>query len=420
MTLFTRIVTFLLFVTVCAIAVFSGCSDDSSPAEPEKPKSISVSIAPTAMSVGITETRSIGATVTGGAANAVEWYVADVLGGNTAVGTITQTNPATYTAPDQRILSGPVAIKAVSTEDTTRLDSCLVTVTFNTVYVDKSSGHDTTGVGGLNKPYKSITKALSIAGDEQTVLVAPGVYDVYNGESFPIRIRNSVVVEGVDWEACVIQVDAESLDVRNAVVMECVDCGLRKFTLEEKDTQNDYWTNAVQLSGCVNAWADSLRCLERALYAVMRVQYDSQSTVENCYFVVDDGTKNERGLEIVFNDDGNGTILRNLTVSGYHTGIEFNYMQNTLVENCMLSGNVLGANLCCHLDANSQPNPDFGGGARGSAGGNNFTGNTGCGLQNGTANVIYAKFNAWENAPPIEGSDYCNQDTANGGDVITQ
>jgi hypothetical protein len=204
------------------------------------------------------------------------------------------------------------------------------------------------------------------------------------------------------------------------MVMNCIDCGLRKFTIEEVDDQSDYWTNAVLLSGCISAWADSLRCLERAQYAVMRVAYDSLSVVENCYFVVDDGADDNHRLEVVFNEAGNRTVLRRLTVSGYYTGIEFNYMQNTLVENYVLSGNYIGVNLCCHLDVNCQPNPDFDGGARGGAGGNDFSGNMVCGINNGTANVIYAMFNTWDNDPPVEGDDYCNLDSANGGDVITQ
>jgi hypothetical protein len=312
------------------------------------------------MNLGITGTHQFNAVVTGGQANTVDWYVAGIEGGNTTVGTITQGNPATYTAPDAIPTPALVLVRAVSTDDSTKSDSCQVTVTFDRIYVNSTTGHDTTGVGGRNKPYRSITKGLAEADPGMTVLAAPGVYDTTSGETFPISVPDSVVLEGENWETCIIRVDAEALNVRNAVRMGCDDCAIRKFTMEE------------------------------------------------------------RGLEIVFNEDGNNTILRNLTVSGFSTGIEFNYMQNTLVENCYLSGNSRGANLCCRLDANSQPNPDFGGGARGGLGGNDFSGNPSCGLTNSTANVIYALNNTWGNTPPIPDTDFCNWDSANGGDVITQ
>ncbi|MCP4574105.1 MAG: hypothetical protein GY838_17225 [bacterium] len=51
-------------------------------------------------------------------------------------------------------------------------------------------------------------------------------------------------------------------------------------------------------------------------------------------------------------------------MNGFHSGIFFNYPQNTLVEDCDLSGNTYGAELCCYQDVNSRPLPGLGGGAR--------------------------------------------------------
>jgi len=416
-----RILTFLVLSSLAGLAtVYSGCSDSESPAEPETPAGVGVRLSPATTDIGITETREFNAVVTGGALNTVDWYVAGVLGGNTTVGTITQGNPATYTAPDETPVPSMVLVRAISTDDSTCSDSCQVTVTFDRIYVNATTGHDTTGVGGRNKPFKSITKGLATAGSGDHVIAAAGVYDDDNGETFPISVPDSVVLEGEDWETCVIRVAAEQLNVRNAVVLNCKDCAIRKFTIEEDKIVNEYWDIAVDIGGATNALADSLRCLQRAIFAVCRVHHDHGSTVQNCYFVVDDGNRADRGLEIVFNEDGNNTVLRNLTVSGYNAGLQFNYMQNTLVENCDLSGNDYGAYLCCHESATSQPNPDFGGGARGGLGGNIFSGNTTCGLSNKTANVIYAMYNTWGNSPPVEGVDFCNSDTAHGGDIITQ
>jgi hypothetical protein len=375
---------------------------------------------PDSMGIGITDTHRFNAVVTGGATNTLEWYVSGISGGDAIVGTITQGNPATYTAPDGIPAPATVVVRAVSVDDSTVTDSCLVTITFDRIYVNAITGSDITGIGGRNKPFKTITKGLDVAEAGQTVTAAPGVYDAANGETFPITVPVSVTLEGENWETCIIRVAAEAQATRRGVAMYGTGCGFRKFTLEEDKIVDTYWNNAVYLSGCANALVDSIRCLERANYAVLRVRSDHGTIVQNCYFVVDDGNLEDRGLEIVFNDDGNDTILRNLKVSGFYTGIEFNAFQNTLVEGCDLSGNYEGAEICCWQNASSQPNPDFGGGARGSLGGNNFSNNTSCGLSNETANAIYAMYNTWNNTPPVEGQDFCNLDSDNGGAVITQ
>ena len=52
-------------------------------------------------------------------------------------------------------------------------------------------------------------------------------------------------------------------------------------------------------------------------------------------------------------------------------------------------------------------NPDFGGGARGSAGGNIIRNNSECGLSIELDHPVFAKFNTWTNDPPVAGEDYC-------------
>jgi len=408
-----------LCAVVFLIAAYAGCSDSNTPSEPEEPQGIRVNIAPTDLALGITESYEFAAAVSGGVTNEVVWYVDDIEGGNTTVGTITQSNPATYVAPDGVPPHGTIEVRAVSTEDTTRADSCEVTVTFDRIHVNAVTGDDDTGIGGRNKPYKTITKGLSIAPAGMVVMAAPGVYDVNNGERFPISIPDSVVLEGEDWESCIIRVDAEELALRYPLTITCSDCAIRKFTFEENElVEEDYWNYAVYLMSCRRALADSLRCLERARHFVLRVSYDDHSIVQNCYFDVTDGRRDGWGIEISFNEEGNGTVLRGSTVSGYGVALDFVYPQNTLVESCDLSGNNYGVYLCCYEDPLSQPNPDFGGGARGSLGGNDFSNNRVCGLMNTTANAIYARYNTWGNTPPIDGRDYCNQEIV--GDVITE
>ncbi|MBD3179744.1 MAG: DUF1565 domain-containing protein [Candidatus Latescibacteria bacterium] len=409
-----------LFPAVMALITFAlclgGCSDDS-PSGPDESDGVKVSISAGSVSLGITESYQFSAVVTGGTSNTVEWYVDSISGGSPELGTITQGNPATYTAPDTLPYPASVQVMAVSQADSTRSDMCTVNLTFHTIYVNSSVGDDSVGVGGKNKPFRTITRGLQAASAGMKVLAAPGVYSDALDEDFTIEIPDSVTLEGEDWETSIIRMDAESVDKRTAVRLNCTDCAFRKFTLEEPDGGAPYWSIAVEVSTSTRARVDSIRCLERAAYSVIRVQFDTESIVENCYLVVSDGNYFERGVEVIFNQDGNGTILRGNTISGFISGIFFNYMQNTLVENNTLSGNNDAAKLCCLNDENSQPNPDFGGGARGSLGGNDFSDCFTC-LQNSTENIIYAKFNIWKNDPPVEGDDFHNPDSLDGGAVI--
>lgn len=288
------------------------------------------------------------------------------------------------------------------------------------IYVDSPNGSDVDGTGSAQNPYKTITKALSEAQNGDVVTVQPGIYDTPNGETFPITIPDGVTLQGTDWTRCTIKVDAEALGVRNAVVVSCDDCAIRNFTLEEEKITNPFVTYFVNVTGSNFALVDSLRTLQRTIYGAMRIDTDTGSTIQNCYFNDSEAGYHERGIAVFGNGFDSNTTLRSLTVTGYLRGIVFAAPQNTLVEWCTLSGNDMGVELCCYGDASTQPNPDFGGGARGGVGQNDFSGNASYGILNGTRHTIYAKFNTWAHNPPTSGVDYWNSDEAGGGNIIWQ
>jgi len=76
--------------------------------------------------------------------------------------------------------------------------------------------------------------------------------------------------------------------------------------------------------------------------------------------------------------------------------------------------------LCCYGEPSTQPNPDFGGGARAGAGQNNFSGCSSYGILNHTRHTIYAKFNTWDHNPPTSGVDFWNSDEGGGGSIVWQ
>ncbi|MFH1218985.1 MAG: DUF1565 domain-containing protein [Candidatus Eisenbacteria bacterium] len=395
------------FVTLCVVAaamavLTAGCGDDGCP----KPV-ILVLVYPGAVNVEICQTASIAAQVTGGKTGDVDWYINDVLGGGSALGTVTQTNPATYTAPESfPPVDVQIVVKAVAREDTSKVGSCLINLGLTKIYVNCTAGHDQGGTGCITRPFKSITRGLAAAGAGMTVLVAPGVYDATNGEVFPITVANGVSLVGQNWETTIIRGHSESTFDRTAVFLCGMHSALRRFTLEEGPTIQDAWQYGVfVLEEATGTVIDSIRMSERTRISNLTMIGTTDVTVENCRFVIDDHEHKGGGIASVVSNTG--TVIRNCVVSGFGEGIFFNDSSDALIEGCTMENNQIGVNMCCYNAPDSNPNPDLGGGGRGSAGGNIIRNNDICGLRNPTSNAIYARFNTWTHNPPVAGQDYC-------------
>ncbi len=76
----------------------------------------------------------------------------------------------------------------------------------SSIYVNPSTGSDTTGNGSMTKPYKTLTKAVavltsakSLSSSGVTITLAGGVYDAANGEKFPIVIPTNVTIAGMNF-----------------------------------------------------------------------------------------------------------------------------------------------------------------------------------------------------------------------------
>lgn len=106
---------------------------------------------------------------------------------------------------------------------------------------------------------------------------------------------------------------------------------------------------------------------------------------------------------------GDKRIIRRCTISGFREGLKLSEDNNPLVESCIIEESDYGVYLCCHQSNESNPNPDFGGGARGSAGFNIIRNNTERGLSIELDHPIYAENNTWTDDPPLVNTDCCVQ-----------
>jgi hypothetical protein len=393
----------LLIIGACAvIGLWTGCSNDSGGSGPNCVTSVSLDSHEMELEVGTSAVLT--PTVRGGEDKSLSWYVNGIEDGNDIVGTITYNSPVTFKAPDSLPDPATVEIRAISVEDTMKYDSCMVTVTFKVIHVDIESGDDTAGNGYAHNPVKTISRGNQLAASGGTVLVAPGVYNADHGEAFPIYPGNGVTIEGQDWETCIIR--------GSGAYGYAMDPGqgstIRKFTFEsDVELGAGRWEHYIYMRN-ENIRVDSIRTSHRTDYAPIRIRRATGAIVENSVFEVSylppppSGIGMNRAFEIL--DDNTGTIIRNCRISGFYEGLRITQDATTLVENCVIEGNDYGVYICC---AAQDPNPDFGGGARGSAGNNTIVNNVTCGLYNDSNNVIFAKYNTWNNNPPVAGTDYC-------------
>jgi parallel beta-helix repeat protein len=391
----------LALTGILLTGILAGCGDDGG-AEPV----VAFSLGIDSTAVEVCATLQLTATLGSSQPSDVDWYVGGVLGGSNYYGTISQTNPATYTPPARSPEPAAVVVKAVLRSDAAKSDSCKVTVRFTNIYVSASAGNDDTGTGCVGAPFRSITRGLAAADSGSTVWVAAGTYDEDHGETFSLAVPRGVALIGEDWETTIIRCLGYDENAGMAVGLSWPRSTIRRFTIDQGTSPvtelNAMVSTGAYSNGCV---IDSIITGSRGAWNTIGVGASISTTISNCRLLFG-GEPDGRGIVLSQNDTG--TIIRNCTISGFDAGIFMVGDSDVLVEGCTLENNVRGAELCCSSSIVSNPNPDFGGGARGSTGGNIIRNNAACGLTNAGGSTVFAKHNTWANDPPVAGDDYCN------------
>ncbi len=139
-----------LAIALLTVPLLSGCGGGSTqpPPPPPAPTITSVTVSPTGGTLPVKATQQFNANVEGtGTFNAaVNWFVNDEQGGNTTVGTIT--NTGLYTVPITVPSPSNVTVKAKSVQDSTKFGTAQLTIVLENVKIDISPSSGSTQLGG--------------------------------------------------------------------------------------------------------------------------------------------------------------------------------------------------------------------------------------------------------------------------------
>ncbi|MFH1690194.1 MAG: DUF1565 domain-containing protein [Candidatus Eisenbacteria bacterium] len=339
-----------------------------------------------------------------------DWYVDGILGGNAMKGAITQTNPATFTAPPAVPPGGAVGITAVSRDNSTFSASDTLRIAFTIRYVDAENGNDTSSGGAWTNPLRTLTYALEAVTDGDTLCVLPGSYDPDHGEAGDYFIPGGVAVIGTSRDSCLVCGSGTDYSVVRLGDGAAIG-GLTIGNWNEDDF-------AILTTG--GGLIRNVAVRERFDVAVMRADGGrgarvSNVVVEDCEFTNTSSPGRGRAIELYY---GTHCVVRGCTISGWQYGLYINRDSDPLIEQCTITDNTYG--IIAAGGGGLLTQPDLGGGARGSVGGNTIRDNVSVGVFNWTAATIWALDNTWTTDPPIEGApppatDYWN---TGGGTII--
>jgi len=398
-----------LAAAVLLALLLAGCGSDQDPVVPN-----GINLLLDATRVQVTRTVEIEAVDTYPNARAdgpaCDWYVDGVLGGNAMVGTVTQTNPTTFTAPPAVPAGGSVEVTAVSRENESFTASRAIDIAFTIRYVDGDDGSDTSSGGAWTNPLRTITYALDMVSEGDTLFVLPGSYDPDHGEAGDFFVPGGVALVGASTESCLIYGSGADFSVVR----------LGEGSALENVTVGNWDQDQIAVLSTGGGWIRGVAVSDLFDYCCIRadggrLRDGNDVTIEDCLLVSaaglpDDGT----AIESFY---GTHCSIRGCTISGWRYGLHVNRDSDPLVEGNTITGNQYG--IVAAGSGAPLTGPDLGGGARDSSGGNVIRDNIYVGLQNITAGTIWALNNTWTTDPPTEGpptpADFVN---VVGGTVI--
>ncbi len=129
---------------------------------------------------------------------------------------------------------------------TTFCAACLLTCSAlaTDYYVDAIFGDDYAGLGTAAAPWKTITTGLAFTLSGDTLHVNPGIYDLLNGEVFPINVPDGVALIGSGAHLSVIDGTGVSWSTQTGMVELAGSGEVSRFLFRNGPT-SDWWDAAV-------------------------------------------------------------------------------------------------------------------------------------------------------------------------------
>lgn len=268
------------------------------------------------------------------------------------------------------------------------------------------TGSDTSGKGTDKDPYRTLTKALSVAKAGSSIIIGKGTYDATAGEKFPIILPPEVWVEGVETRPKIKGQGSYTLNGKTyqTTIVAPMDAKLHRVTVENG------------AGGAAILFADGepkiMRCNITTLGKGTGILLAGSASGSIVHCDIED---NQVGVEILGDKPCGPMISGNVFDRCKKAGLLYkgkssphvfvNVFQNGDIGieghgtySPIFSGNEIISNRIGILMVDTRW-ADFGGGRRSCVGGNTIVANTDAGFWNQTKNTFPAKNNIWSNYP---------------------
>jgi parallel beta-helix repeat protein len=307
-------------------------------------------------------------------------------------------------------------------------------------WVDSSRGSNA-NPGTKYKPFKTITYALSAAGENKTIKVNPGTYNEALGETFPLFLQNGQILigdeankgDGTTPTLIVGHGDDGYDDNRTATIIGSEGSQISGFKIGENTTISRHY--AILADG-INLKV-SENTFKTPTHGGVRIQNSGTSVIEKNVFntssygvsfnssgdnIIQNNSFTSPSLPIAIADSDSYLLIRENTITGSgQVGIQISH-GNPLIQNNIfnkITGYTYGAiradssgadptvreNVfnCTKAVVINDGNPDLG--SPSENGNNNFSAVTGVSVTHDGSATVYAIGNTWPNTSPVCGED---------------